>query len=79
MDNEIPIEKPFMCKQAINLLLDNDILTPLQISEDIGCYPEEIEKYCYLEKGTLSVKIDTSNVISLKDRSFWNGNRSNFN
>lgn len=79
LDNKIQIEKPFMCKQAINLLLDNDILTPLQISEDIGCYPEEIEKYCYLEKGTLSVKIDTSNVISLKDRSFWNGNRSNFN
>lgn len=71
LDNEIPIEKPFMCKQAINLLLDNNILTPFQISEDIGCYPDEIEEYCYLEKGTLSIKIDTSNVISLKDRDFW--------
>ena len=63
--------QPFMCKQAINLLLDNNILTPFQISEDIGCYPDEIEEYCYLEKGTLSIKIDTSNVISLKDRDFW--------
>lgn len=48
LDNEMPVEKPFMCKQAIQLLLDNNILTPGQISEDIGCYPEEIEEYCCL-------------------------------
>lgn len=70
LDNEIPIERPFMCKQAINLLLDNNVLTPSQISEDIGCYPDEIEEYCYLEKGTLAIKTNTSNVISLKDRKF---------
>lgn len=68
LDNEMPVEKPFMCKQAIQLLLDNNILTPGQISEDIGCYPEEIEEYCYLPKGTLKVKTNTSNVISLKAR-----------
>lgn len=68
LDNEMPVEKPFMCKQAIQLLLDNNILTPGQISEDIGCYPEEIEEYCYLPKGTLRVKANTSNVISLKAR-----------
>lgn len=68
LNNEMPVEKPFMCKQAIQLLLDNNILTPGQISEDIGCYPEEIEEYCYLPKGTLKVKTNTSNVISLKAR-----------
>ena len=68
LDNEIPVEKPFMCKQAIHLLLDNNILTPAQISEAVGCFPREIEEYCYLEKGTLDVKCDTSNVISLKAR-----------
>lgn len=68
LDNEMPVEKPFMCKQAIQLLLENNILTPGQISEDIGCYPEEIEEYCYLPKGTLKVKTNTSNVISLKAR-----------
>ena len=68
LDNEMPVEKPFMCKQAIQLLLENNILTPGQISEDIGCYPEEIEEYCYLPKGTLRVKANTSNVISLKAR-----------
>ena len=71
LDNEIPVEKPFVCKQAINLLLDNNILTPMQISENIGCHPEEIEEYCYLEKGTLSIKSDASNVISLKERAPW--------
>lgn len=68
LDNEMPVEKPFMCKQAIQLLLESNILTPGQISEDIGCYPEEIEEYCYLPKGTLKVKTNTSNVISLKAR-----------
>ena len=71
LDNEIPVEKPFVCKQAINLLLDNNILTPMQISENIGCHPEEIEEYCYLEKGTLAIKSDASNVISLKERVPW--------
>lgn len=66
LDNEMPVEKPFMCKQAIHLLLDNNILTPTQIIEDIGCYAEEIEEYCYLDKGTLRIKTDASNVISLK-------------
>lgn len=68
LDNEVPVEKPFMCKQAISLLLDNDILTPMQISENIGCYPEEIEEYCYLKKGTLNIKPEASNIISLKSR-----------
>ena len=63
----MPIEKPFAHKQAIALLLDNNILTANQLVEDVGCSAEELEQYCYLEKGTLTTKKD-SKVITLKMR-----------
>lgn len=65
LDNIMPIEKPFAHKQAIKLLLENNIVTPMQIVHDVGCYAEEIEEYCFLDKGTLAIKENT-NVIKLK-------------
>ncbi|MCI8427180.1 MAG: ImmA/IrrE family metallo-endopeptidase [Lachnospira sp.] len=67
LDNEMPIEKPFAHKQAILLLLDNKIVTPNQLVEEIGCSAEELEQYCFLEKGTLLSKND-SKIILLKAR-----------
>lgn len=66
LDKEIPIEKPFACKQAVELLLDNNIINKLQFVDDIGVNAEEIEAYCFLEPGTLKEKVP-SNVIRLKE------------
>ena len=49
------------------LLLDNKIITPGQLVEDIGCSAEELEQYCFLDKGTLATKND-SKIIALKAR-----------
>ncbi len=65
LDTEIPVEKPFAHKQAILLLLDNHIVTPNQLVEDIGCFAEELEEYCFLEKGTLSYTKDAK-IIQLR-------------
>lgn len=67
LDNEMPVEKPYAHKQAIQLLLDNKIVTPWQMVEETGCSAEELEQYCFLEKGTLTAQND-SNVIVLKQR-----------
>lgn len=67
LDKEMPIEKPFAHKQAIVLLLDNKIITPGQLVEETGCLAEELEQYCFLDKGTLAVKND-SKIIALKAR-----------
>lgn len=70
LDDMIFSEQPFAYKQAIRLLLDEKILTPSQIVEDIGCNGEELEEYCFLEKGMLDTpRIDSKNVIVLKPRS----------
>lgn len=66
LDKEIPAEKPFAHKQAIKLLLENNIVTISQLINDTGCSAEELEHYCFLDKGTLSIK-DDNKIISLKN------------
>lgn len=65
LDKDMPIEKPFAHKQAVMLLLDNNIITPGQFVEEVGCSAEELEQYCFLDKGTLAVKNDAK-IITLK-------------
>lgn len=72
LDKEIPIEKPFACKQAIELLIDNNIINKLQFVDDIGVNADEIEEYCFLEPGTLKERTP-KNVIRLRDNRI-NGN-----
>lgn len=67
LDSSMAVEKPFVHKQAIMLLLDNNILTPREIVEKIGCQDKEIEQYCFLDEGTLQVK-EPDNVIRLNRR-----------
>lgn len=67
LDNEMPVERPFAHKQAINLLLDNDIIKPVDFINAIGCLPEELENYCCLEKGTLTPK-SFGQIVQLKTR-----------
>lgn len=67
LDREMAVEKPFAHKQAISLLLNNKIITPSQLVEETGCSAEELEQYCFLEKGALTAKND-SKIIVLKTR-----------
>ncbi len=67
LDNEMPIEKPFAHKQAVKLLLENDIIQPIDFVNAIGCLPEELEDYCCLEKGTLTPK-SSGQIVQLKTR-----------
>lgn len=69
LDSTMPIEKPFAHKQAVMLLLENNIITPYQFVEDTGCNAEELEQYCFLDKGTLDAE-KNANVIKLKPRSY---------
>lgn len=67
LDASVPLETPTAHKQAFQLLLDNEIVTPLEIIESIGCLPEEIEEYSFLPKGMLKPPV-CDNIIQLKDR-----------
>lgn len=66
LDDTLELERPYAHKQAVNLLIENNILSAGDIVEAISCYPEEIENYCFLEKGTLTPKIP-NNLITLKE------------
>lgn len=67
LDNEMPIEKPFAMKQAVNLLLDNNIIQASDFVNAIGCSSEELEDYCCLERGTLSSK-KQGQIVQLRPR-----------
>ena len=70
LDREMPVVKTFAQKQAILLLLENGIITSGQLVEETGCSAEEIEQYCYLDKGTLTTKSD-SKIIALKESKYF--------
>lgn len=65
LDEKIQIETPFLFKQAVDLLLNNLIVTKSEIVNSIGCRAEEIELYCYLKSGTLLEK-EPGNIIKFK-------------
>lgn len=65
-DGDILIEKPFVDRQAIDLLLDNNILTPSNIMNDLKLFTDEIEEYCFLEPGSLKEKLP-DNIVELKN------------
>jgi len=65
LDNTTPVERPYAHKQAVKLLLENNIISPSKFIEDTGCLKEELEEYCFLDKGMLDIKED-SNVIKLR-------------
>ena len=65
LDSEMPVEKPFAHKQAISLLLDNDIIEPHDLIQNTGCMAKELEQYCCLDKGTLVIS-EPSQVVALR-------------
>lgn len=67
LDSDMPVERPFAHKQAIKLLLENDIIQPSDFVNSIGCMSDELEEYCCLEKGTLSSK-SQGQIVQLRPR-----------
>lgn len=65
LDEIIPVEKPFAHKQAVMLLLENNVIDSWKIVEDIGCVPQELEQYCFLDEGVL-VQKRNDNIIQLR-------------
>lgn len=65
LDSEMPVERPFAHKQALHLLFDNNIITPYDFVQNIGCFPDELEQYCCLDKGTLHYSKPAS-VVKLR-------------
>ncbi|WP_099305908.1 helix-turn-helix domain-containing protein [Bacillus sp. Marseille-P3800] len=71
LDKELGAEVPNVINQAINLLIDNQILTGEELVKEISSfsglsiYPEEIERILGLKKGLLRKK-DIENVVPLK-------------
>jgi len=56
LDDLIPLETPYLLKQAIKLLLDNQIIKPEEIVYEIARNKEEIDSLCFLPDDLLKVK-----------------------
>ncbi|HBF8443969.1 TPA: ImmA/IrrE family metallo-endopeptidase [Clostridioides difficile] len=53
LDDTIQFEKPQVLKQAVELLLDNDVLSTEELIYNLAFNKREIEKFCSLEKNYL--------------------------
>ncbi len=67
LDSEMPVERPFAHKQAVTLLLDNNIIQASDFVNAIGCMPDELEEYCCLPKGMLSPH-GSAQIVQLRPR-----------
>lgn len=66
LDDTIQCEIPYLYKQILELLLENNILSKNDIVEKIAMNPEEIEEYCYLNAGILCEN-KSGKIISMRD------------
>jgi len=51
LDDVLEFEKPTMIKEAFDLLINNNIVSPIEIVEYIALNKEEIEELCFLPEG----------------------------
>ena len=66
-DDTMEVEKPIVLKQALNILLDNKIITKEQFLADNPYQPEELENLCFLDYGILTTTNSFgSKVVNLK-------------
>lgn len=65
LDDELPCETPYMIKQGIKLLIDNNVLTPDSILEELAFDKQDIDTLCYLPNDLLR---KDSNSIDLQLR-----------
>lgn len=53
LDDEIEMEEPVLLKQAMDLIIDNKVKTPITILNDLNLSSDDIEEICNLEVGRL--------------------------
>jgi Zn-dependent peptidase ImmA (M78 family)/DNA-binding XRE family transcriptional regulator len=56
LDDVIPIEKPYLFKQAFELLIENNIANPEEILNELALNKTEIDNLCFLPEDLLTVK-----------------------
>ncbi|MHB1652319.1 MAG: helix-turn-helix domain-containing protein [Desulfitobacteriaceae bacterium] len=56
LDDVLPIETPYSFKQAIKLLIDNNVVSAQKIKDDIAYTKEEIDSMCFLPVDLLDTK-----------------------
>lgn len=66
LDDTITPEKPYMLKQGLELLIDNNIIPSYDVSNELNLFNEDIEKYFLLDR-PLETKRNSENIIRIKD------------
>lgn len=66
LDDVIPFEEPYLFKQAIEVLLENDVVDPDSILEEIALNKDEIDSLCCLPTELLNPKRTRPKLALLK-------------
>jgi len=67
LDDIISIELPLIHRQSINMLLEKNICTTYELLDDLAINSNDIERFCYLEKGTLDTYIGEPQLVEIID------------
>lgn len=65
LDNIFEFETPTLLREAIELLINNDIVTPKQISNELSLNKEDIDTLCFLPNSLLN-QCETRKCLNLK-------------
>jgi Zn-dependent peptidase ImmA (M78 family)/DNA-binding XRE family transcriptional regulator len=66
LDDVLPFERPSALRQAIELIIENNVKTKQDLIYEIGFLREEIEELANLEPFTLLEEKEKTNVVKLK-------------
>lgn len=67
LDDTLQFENPYLIKQAIKLLIENEVLSPDDIVEEISLNKDEIDCMCFLPKDMLRAKKLTPELTLIKN------------
>ncbi|MDO7787104.1 helix-turn-helix domain-containing protein [Desulforamulus aquiferis] len=67
LDDAIPFELPYLFKQAFELLIENNIVTPDEILNELSYKKEEIDSLCFLPKSLLERKQRAQKLTLIND------------
>jgi hypothetical protein len=65
-DNQFPFEEPRLLNRAVNMLIDQNVLSRSELSHTLGLSEYLIESLSGLPKGFFSPKSAESNLVELK-------------
>lgn len=66
-DDQWEIEKPYLLKQAVELLIDNNIAKPDEILYELAHHKEELDSLCFLPNNLLQVKSTPPQLALIKN------------